>query len=297
MSKIDLHIHTNYSDGRSTPHEIIQFAKESGVKIIAITDHDTISGIEETVKETKSVEIEVIRGVEITTGFRNKPLHVLGYNIDIKNEHLNSFLDEINGFRKKYFLAQIPRLNENLRQGGKSIVNDKNYLNKPSRYYSIPGLALFLYEERVVEGRNDGFYYLSGVSDVAPSIEPKNAFEAIHKSGGVAILSHPFAPLLSLKTVGTNREEQENVIMLFKEQGVDGLECYQTGHSPEDISFCLTLAKKYNLLITAGSDWHGSLDQVGETIKQYLPYYLERFGDLEIPEAKISQILEGLRVM
>lgn len=297
MSEIDLQIHTTYSDGRDTPHEIIQLAKENNVKVVAITDHDTISGIEETVKEAKSAGIKVVRGVEITTGFRNKPLHILGYNIDTKNEHLNSFLDEINNFRKKHFFSQIPSLNMNLRQGGKRTVKDKNYLNKPSQYYSIPGLALFLHEERVVDGRNEGFYYLSGVLDVAPLIEPKDAFEVIHKSGGVAILSHPFAPLLSLKTITQDREEQKNIIVLFKEQGLDGLECYQTGHSREDISFVLTLAKKYNLLITAGSDWHGSLDQVGETIKQYLPYYLERFGDLEIPETKISQILKDLQVM
>lgn len=297
MSKIDLQIHTTYSDGHNTPYEIIQLAKEKNVKVVSVTDHDTISGTEETVREAKSAGIKVVRGVEITTGFRNKPLHVLGYNIDTKNEHLNSFLDEINNFRKKHFLSQIPRLNENLRQGGKRIVSDKNYLNKSSQYYSIPGLALFLYEERVVEGRNEGFYYLSGVLDVAPPIEPKDAFKVIHKSGGVAILSHPFAPLLSLKKITSDREEQKNIIVLFKEQGLDGLECYQTGHSRKDISFVLTLTKKYNLLITAGSDWHGSLDQVGETIKQYLPYYLERFGDLEIPETEISQILEDLQVM
>lgn len=292
--KIDLQIHTTHSDGRNTPREIIGLAKRGGLGVIAITDHDTVSSIKECSSEAKKFGIKVIPAVEITTGYRKKPLHVLGYGIDMTNPQFVSFLNKIAVYRKRHFIKQIPRLNKNLTEKGKRLVDIKKYSHVGPKYYSIPGLALFVYEEKIVEGRNDGFYYLRGISDVAPPVNPRDAFAIIHKAGGKAFLSHPFAPLISLKEIIKDKKEQDKIISNFKKQGMDGLECYQTGHNSKDIDFILSLSKKYGLLISAGSDWHGSLNQTGKTIKEYLPYYLKKLGNLVVPKRKVKEILTGI---
>ena len=89
-----------------------------------------------------------------------------------------------------------------------------------------------------------------------PHVEPEHAFAAIKKAGGVAVLSHPFAPKISLAEITPGRAEQEKFIAKFKEQGMDGLECYQAGHTSQDVEFCKAMAEKYNLLITAVQHTH-----------------------------------------
>jgi len=295
--KIDLQIHTNHSDGRDSPQEIITDAKKGNLDIISITDHDIVSAIHMTTVKAAQVGIKVIPGIEISTGYRGQPLHILGYNIDPTNTDLLAFLEGINHYRKEHFTSLIPVLNKLLIADSKLEITTDNFKNKDPKYYSIPGLALFLYEEKIVDGRNDGFAYLRGLPDATPSVEPKDAFAIIHKAGGKAYFSHPFAPLISLKVISPNQTEQENIIAEFKMQGMDGIECYGTGHSPQDTGFALTLVDKYDLLISAGSDWHGCLEKTGPKLKElYLPYYLEKLGDLKVPEDRIKQILKGLDV-
>jgi predicted metal-dependent phosphoesterase TrpH len=294
--KIDLQIHTNHSDGHESPEEIVALAKEGNLDVIAITDHDIVSGVSSTKDAGNKDGIKVIPGVEITTGYRGQPIHVLGYQIDTANPELVEFLQSVNDYRQNHFVSMFDQVNKNLTEKGMQTVDVEEYKNKAPKYYSIPGIALFLYEKKIVEGRNDGFAYIGGVSDVAPTIEPKEAFAIIHKAGGKAFLSHPFAPKISLKNVSEDQLEQEKIVVEFKEQGMDGLECFGTGHAQEDVDFSLMLVEKHDLLISAGSDWHGCLEKTGETIKQWLPFYLKKLGDLEVPEERIKQILKGLDV-
>jgi hypothetical protein len=294
--KIDLQIHTNHSDGRETPEQIIKDAKDCNLDIISITDHDIISAIAISTTEAEKVGIKVVPGVEITTGYRGEPIHVLGYCIDPGNQEFKQFLDGINEYRKGHFISLMTEVNKNLSAGGRPQVDIERYKDREAKYYSIPGAALFLYEEKAVEGRNDGFAYIVGLPDAAPTLEPKDAFIAIHKAGGKAFLSHPFAPLISLKNISEDKEEQESIVALFKEQGMDGLECYGTGHAPEDTAFALSLVEKYGLLISAGSDWHGCIEKTGPGLKRYLPFYLDKLGDLAVPEDHIQRILSGLDI-
>lgn len=294
--KIDLQIHTNHSDGRETPEQIIKDAKEGNLDVISITDHDIISAISISTTEAQKVGIKVVPGVEITTGYRGQPIHVLGYCIDPENQEFKEFLNGINEYRKAHFISLMVEINKNLIVAGRPQVDIDHYKDREAKYYSIPGAALFLYEEKIVEGRNDGFAYIIGLPDTAPMLEPKDAFTAIHNAGGKAFLSHPFAPLISLKNISEDKDEQESIVSLFKEQGMDGLECYGTGHSAEDATFALSLVEKYNLLISAGSDWHGCIEKTGPGLKRYLPFYLEKLGDLSVPEDHIKRILSGLGI-
>lgn len=295
--KIDLQIHTNHSDGINSPSEIAELSLKGGLDIISITDHDIISAVKIVQAECDRFDIRVIPAVEIGTVFKSRTIHILGYNIDIESQQLISFLNRNIEYRKQSLLSQLPILNNNLRRAGKAEVEVSHYKNKDPKYYSKPGLAVFMYEEKVVDNYSEAFGYFNGIKNTVFPIEPAEAFSVIHRAGGKAILSHPLAPKVSLKEISLSKLEQEEMVVQFIDQGLNGLECYTTGHSEKDIEFCLEMCKKYNLLITAGSDWHGPLEQKEEGIKEYLPYYLTKLGDLVVPEKIAIKIIEDLGIV
>jgi 3',5'-nucleoside bisphosphate phosphatase len=293
---IDLQLHTTYSDGHDTPEELAKLAHEGGLKVISATEHDRVDSYEDVKKACEPYGIKVISGVEISTVLGKVALHVLGYNIDTKNEELLAFLRGINEYRQKRFIELFPLLNETLREAGKREADVEKFKNRDAKYYSHPGVVKFLREEKIIEHTQEGFKYLSKLRGTVPHISVKEAVEMIHKAGGKAVLSHPFAPKISLTAITPDRAEQEEMLKKFKEEGLDGLECYQAGHSILDVEFCLKMAEKYNFIITAGSDWHGYHSPDDKGIREYLPYYINKPGDLVVPEEKIEEILKGLGV-
>jgi len=292
--KIDLQMHTTFSDGHDTPEEIAKLAHEGGLNVISATEHDRVDSFEAVREACKPYGVQVISGVEISTMYKGKVIHILGYNIDTKNEALITFLKSINEFRKKRFVEQFDLLNEALKAAGKQTADIEKYKDKDARYYSHPGLARFLFEEGILDNKSDGFKYSKNLKGTVPAVEVKDAIKAIHDAGGTAVLSHPFAPKISLAEISPDKEVQESIIKEFKEWGIDGLECYQAGHNDSDIAFCLSLAEKYNLLITAGSDWHGYHPPEDKGIREYLPYYINALGDLKVPEDKAQEIIKNL---
>lgn len=292
--KIDLQMHTTYSDGLNTPEELAQLAHDGGLNVISATEHDRVDSAGPVTKACEQYGIRVIPGVEISTTLNGKVLHILGYNIDVENEELLQFLRGINEFRKEKFIERFPVLNENLRAAGKAEADVEQFKDLDPRYYSFPGLATFLAEQGITKDKEEGFAYFSRMKGTVPPTEPKDAFEIIHKAGGVAIFSHPFAPKIALTEITTDRAEQEKMVVEFIGQGLDGLECYQAGHTADDVAFCLMLAQKYNLLITAGSDWHGYHEPNDTGIRKYLPYYINALGDLEVPEGAAEDIIRKL---
>ncbi len=292
--KIDLQMHTNYSDGQNSPEELAKLAHEGGLNVISATEHDRVDSYEAVCTACKPYGIKVIPGVEISTTLNGKALHVLGYNIDTKNEELLAFLRATNAYRRDKFVEKFPILNENLRTAGKQEADIEQFKNLDARYYSFPGLADFLAEQGITADKQEGFLYFKGMQGTVPPTEPRDAFEIIHKAGGIAIFSHPFAPKIAIAEITADRAEQEAMVAQFKEQGMDGLECYQAGHSEEDVAFCLMLAEKYNLLITAGSDWHGYHSPDDTSIRKYLPFYINALGDLKVPADKAEQIVKKL---
>lgn len=287
-------MHTNYSDGMNSPAEIASLAKKGGLNVISVTDHDRIDSIGKVVDACKPFGIDVIPGVEISTTFEGKPLHVLGYSIDASDAAFISFLRKINDFRRDNFIERMPVVNENLKRAGLKEADADKYKGRDPKYYSHPGLSLFLAEEGVISNPSEGFQYLKGVKGTTSPFGPKDAFDAIHKAGGIAVMSHPFAPKIAIRVLRPDRAGQEEVVALFKKQGLDGLECYQTGHGASDVEFCLEMAAKYKLIITAGSDWHGHRGPEDTGIREYLPYYIDELGDLAVPEEKVAEILKGL---
>jgi 3',5'-nucleoside bisphosphate phosphatase len=295
--KIDLHIHTNYSDGLNTPEEVAELAHKGGLDVISVTEHDRVDSTARVQQACAPFNIRVVPGVEISTNFNKKTLHVLGYNIDVENKELLAFFQKINDSRREKFIEKFPILNEALKQAGLPEADIEKYKEKKDgKYYSHPGLWSFLCEEGIIKDRQEGPQYTKDIRGTAPFIEPKDAFEVVHSAGGVAVLSHPFAPKISLKILNQEKQDQEAVIAELKGQGLDGLECYQAAHDPADVAFCLQMADKYDLIITAGSDWHGYYPPEEGGIREYTPFYVSALGDLDVPEEAAERILKGLKL-
>lgn len=283
--KIDLHIHSTYSDGSDTVSEVIAMAVENDIGIISFTEHDLVSGVAEAIKLGEESGVKVIPGIEISTTFREKLIHILGYGIDIQNQELLDFLDRLAEHKKKHFKDEMARLNGEFEKAGRTAADPEKYLNKEDKYFSLPGFAFYLVEEAVFKEKDEAFKFLEGKlkTPIFP-IDPGDACQIIKKAGGISSLAHPLASRVSLKTISDNYSDWEKIIGEFKESGLDAIEAYNSfGHNGEETRVAVEIAKKLNLLITAGSDWHGSFEKTGNNIKKFLPFYSGIFGDLKVP--------------
>ncbi|MCK8828008.1 PHP domain-containing protein [Natroniella acetigena] len=246
MKKIDLHLHTTASDGTLTPKELVAAAKEKSLAAIAITDHDSISGIEEALQTGAKLGVEVIPGIELTTYYKDERVDILGYYIDRENEALLEILEKLQTARKSRAKEMISKL-ANL-----GIEVDYQKLQQLAGEEGIgrPHLAQLLVDQGHVATKQEAFdQYLA---DGGPAyvdkyqLQPEEAIELITTAGGVAVLAHP--GVIS---------EVEIVEELVQLSNLSGIEAYYPQHSPEQLSYYLRLATKEDLIITGGSDCHG----------------------------------------
>lgn len=243
--KIDLHIHTTFSDGTLSPEEVVRLAKEKGLSAISITDHDEIGGIEFAMKSGEKYGIEVIPGVELSAKREDKSIHILGYFIDLHNQELIDFLQYMQGARLRRAKKIILKLNE---QGIDIEMKD---VLKYSGHTGIgrPHIAEVLIEKGVANNFQEAFYkYLGDGKSCYVSkanISTKSVIELIDNAGGIAVLAHP-------SSSGADKFIPELV-----SEGIDGIETWYPSHSENDIKKYLNLVDKYNLMPTGGSDCHG----------------------------------------
>ncbi|MFD0697179.1 PHP domain-containing protein [Paenibacillus sp. GCM10027628] len=249
-TQADLHTHTTASDGTQKPAANVQMAYEAGLGAIAITDHDTVSGIAEALEEGRKLGIEVVPGVEISTVARNQDIHVLGYYIDVYDARFLERLESLRETRDR----RNEMIIERLQQLGLSITMDEvlsEVENVKTKGDTVgrPHIAAVLLKKGYVASVSEAFerYLGKGAAAYAnpPRIEPATAIGWIHEAGGAAVLAHP--------GIYHDDELVEGIIW----QGVDGIEVYHSDHTPEDETRYLELAQRYGLLITAGSDFHG----------------------------------------
>jgi len=284
--KLDLHVHSTFSDGRDTVEEIIELAKRSNVDLISLTDHDVVAGVAKITKLGKQAGIKVISGIEISTTYQGEVIHILGYFINVENEELLKFLENVTNEKKKHFRLELIRLNTNLEKEGRKKIDPDKYITEDDKYFSLPGVAFYLHKEGVFDNINDSFDFLEGkLKTPVLSIKPEDAFEIIKKAGGISSLAHSLAPKVSLRKITNNPKEWDEIISEFKNQGLDGIECYGSAHSEDEIKTILEFSKKHDLLLTAGNDWHGTFEkQEGEDIKRWLPFYTGKFKGVEVSD-------------
>jgi predicted metal-dependent phosphoesterase TrpH len=251
VREIDLHVHTTASDGTMSPAEVVRYAKEKGLRAIAITDHDTVEGIAEGLQEGDNLGLEVIPGVEVSVDFSNGTMHLLGYYIDHTSRELLEKLTVVQQARAERNLTMIEKLR------GLGIEIDLSELKEAPEHGQIgrPHFAYTLVQKGYVQNIQDAFdrYLRKGGPAYVEKFKfsPEEAIGFIIKAGGVTVLAHPFT---------LNQPQQkdlEEVIATLKAQGLDGIEIYYPEHSEGQIKIYRHLAQKYGLVMTGGSDFHG----------------------------------------
>lgn len=243
--RIDLHLHTHFSDGTFTPEEVIRRARETGLAAVSITDHDTLAGLPRARQEAGD-SLEILSGVELTVAFRARELHILGYGFREDNAELNGFLEEARARRHGRIQAMVDRLNE---KGISITLQEVQEAAGSGESIGRPHLAEVLLKKRVVGSLPEAFDRFIG--DRAPcfvkqaTLTVPEAARLVRGAGGVAVLAHP------------HHMVQDEWIPELVAQGVQGIEVYHPDHTPSVSQVYRRMAESLNLLITGGSDCHG----------------------------------------
>jgi predicted metal-dependent phosphoesterase TrpH len=243
----DLHIHTTASDGVLTPPAIIDMAMEIGLKGIAISDHDTVAGLEEARQylAITSYSLDFIPGIELNTECEHDEVHILGYFIDPKNAALNQRLQIIRNSRYHRAEQMVSRLQEL----GVKITFEQVQELAQGELIARPHVARVLINNKYANSIREAFdkYIGRDAPGYVPRYKflPDEAIELIKNAGGIAVLAHPGL----IKHHGKVTE--------IINSGIEGLEVFYPEHSPKQTRELLGLAQCHHLLITGGSDYHG----------------------------------------
>lgn len=251
MGYVDLHLHTTASDGVKTPSEMVRYAKYKGLQAIAITDHDTIGGLEEGLEEGERIGFEVISGIEISAEHSPGSMHLLGYFIDIRDSLLNERLKYLQKAREE----RNPRMVEKLNQLGVHITYEEVLKASGGGQVGRPHFAQVLVEKKYVKNFQEAFdrYLKKGAPAYVDKLRftPAEAIRFIQEARGVAVLGHP-------NTLGLNGYgELEKLITDLIKVGLKGIEVFYPEHSALEIAQYKGLAEKYGLVTTGGTDYHG----------------------------------------
>ncbi|OGU67604.1 MAG: phosphatase [Ignavibacteria bacterium RBG_16_36_9] len=254
--KTDLHMHSYYSDGYHSPEKLIEKAKNHGIQILSITDHDSVNGISEATEYAEKFGIEVIPGVEISTDIRDTEVHILGYFVDAKNKDLEHYL---NFFREERYKRAI-RMVKKLNILDLDITLDDVLVFAKDSAIGRPHIAQALLAKGQVKSFFEAFYKYIG--NHAPAYErkvhlsPQSAFKIINDAGGLSFIAHP-------------GNMPEILIKELIDAGVDGIEVIHPSHSPEQVKFYRGIVIEYFLLESGGSDFHGGKREDDENLGKY----------------------------
>ena len=248
---IDLHLHTMASDGTASPAQTVQTARELGLTAIAVTDHDTVSGVNEALAHGAALGVEVVPGVEVSSDYRDNNIHVLGYFVDPASPALRAVADWVRVERAE----RNEKVVAMLAADGFAISMEELEAAYPGALLGRPHIAEFLMRRGYVESVTDGFdrYLEVGRKYYLPTrrIPLSRAVTAIRDAGGLASLAHPLQYRYPLPEV-------EELIDRAVHLGVDAMECYYSGYTPEETRWLLTQAERRGLGVSGGSDWHGT---------------------------------------
>ncbi len=254
--KIDLHTHSSASDGIKSPGGLAEFAQLNGISALALTDHDTIDGLDEAENSAKKYGLDFIPGIEFSVDYPGGSFHLLGYYIDRNNEELKKELKWITDMRDKRAGLIVEDLNANgYKISLDQIISEAGSASAIGR----PHIARILLKNGYGTDMNDIFkkFLVKGKPGYVKKnkISPERAFELIKLSGGIAVAAHP-------SSLGFEKQEQiDNFITEMKKYGLAGLECYSSAHTFDQINFYLDIAGNHKLLITGGSDFHGDKNE------------------------------------
>jgi len=248
---IDLHAHTNYSDGELSPDELIKLAIKNNIGILAITDHDTIEGVKNITY--KPDNIQIINGIELSAKIDVGTMHILGYDIDIQNKDLNNKLIELKDNSVNSVLSVIEQIKKDYNifftyQELKELINANHNLGRPD-------IARLLIKKGYVKTVQEAFDKClidayNKIKGQKKGIHYSQCIDLILKSNGIPVLAHP-------KTLKLTDKE---LLLLLKDMikcGLIGIEAYHSTHTKEEVSKYIEIANELGLVISGGSDYHG----------------------------------------
>lgn len=248
---IDLHMHSLYSDGTSTTNELVKMAMEKNMKLISLTDHDTIDGLSEMKKLCDENNIKFINGIEVSTVYNGKEVHILGYFLNIEDKKLIDFSKEMKKARVIRNEKTIKILNEH----GLNITKEDTYKEAEGEIVSKTHLAKAIVAKGYAVDIADAFKKYLGPKSIGyvPKVElsPLDGIKIIKDNGGLAFLAHP-------KLIGLDKNEFLILIKEMKKFGLDGLETYYSTFSNEDIKYYEKISEEFSLIRSAGADFHGA---------------------------------------
>ena len=269
-SKIDLHIHSSISDGKFSPEDIVHRSAERGLAVIAICDHDSVDGVTAALEAARDLpQIKIIPGVEISTSAPDSEIHLLGYFIDYTDPKLKTTLVSLRHSRRergKMTIAKLKRL---------GICIDWQRVEEIAGSGSIgrPHIAQAMLEKGYVTSFKEAFTKYIGFKGPAyierQKITPAEAVALVTKAGGLPVLAHP----LTVNNL-------ETMIAKLKTAGLVGLEVHYNSYTENERDSLAQLAKKYDLIATGGSDYHG-LDDSTETM----------IGGTYVPEESAEKLI------
>ena len=274
MAKFDLHLHSSNSDGSATIRELIESVVSAKIEIFALTDHDTVAGISE-VEENIHDGIKFIRGIELTCKARDIKCHILGYGINPKDEELIHLIELGKTLRRKKLDTRIKHL--------KDFWNIELTKDELDWLYSRKSvvkthIANILVNRGLSDNNVDAMKkYLDNCKTGNTRFDGEVAIKTIINAGGIPVWAHP------LGGEGEEHISKEQFIQQLEimiECGIKGLECYYSRYSMQEIEFLIKAAKDNNLLISGGSDWHGT--------NKTVPIGRLNIDDIEISSDKIN---------
>ena len=253
---IDMHIHTNYSDGDLSPQELIRLAIDKRIGTLAITDHDTIEGIKKVNRNEDIIVdsgIEIINGIELSAKSNEGKMHILGYGIDLENKALNKKMIDLKDNSINSVLSIMEQIKRDY--GIKFSYEDIKELVNANHNLGRPDLAKLCVKYGYATTIQDAFdkYLIEAYNktrQISKGLQYQECLELIINSGGIPVLAHPKSLELS----------EKEFLILLKDMincGLKGIEVYHSSHSKEEMNYYLKIANQYGLLISGGSDFHG----------------------------------------
>lgn len=247
MSRVDLHIHSNASDGKLSPEAIVNLAAELGLKYIALTDHDSVAGVPSALETARAFpELTLIPGVEISTDVPEGEVHILGYFIDFADKELGQSLEKFRDSRQgraQGMIAKLAKLGVNIDWGRVQELAGDGVIGRPH-------IARAMLEKGYIASFEEAFEKYIGHGGPAyverDKMTPAEAVALVRRARGLPVLAHPFTVTAP-----------EVLVKKLKITGLVGLEAYYKDASRENVKAMLRLAEKYGLIATGGSDYHG----------------------------------------
>ncbi len=272
LRRADLHMHSTASDGALKPSELMRKAYEAGLRCVALTDHDTISGLAEAKKAAKALGLDFISGVEISASVGEEEVHLLGYGFDPADERLSAHFTRLQEQRVERARHMVRKLQE----AGVGITYDAVAEAAGGGAVGRPHVAAALIGAGVVADHHEAFQRFLSDGEIGfvpkPPFPASEALEALHRAAGVGVLAHP------------GHWTASHVLMSLIRDGLDGIEVVHPSHDEMLQNYYRRIAAQYDLLTTGGSDFHRESEK-GRT----------RLGRHTIPYSYVDRLLTRLR--